>query len=113
MQDSMALVNEELERYLEHMDLQEVERKAGVASLKNEIDEMSSQAWLSLGPRVNEGFHNLTKKWSYEEHPLLDLLELKCFMARQRTGQTIPEEIALKGFRDDAFRDSDVGSPSA
>ncbi|KAL2471316.1 hypothetical protein Adt_39452 [Abeliophyllum distichum] len=47
MQDSMALVNEELERYLEHMDLQEVKRKADVASLKKEIDEMRSQAKLA------------------------------------------------------------------
>ncbi|KAL2471328.1 hypothetical protein Adt_39464 [Abeliophyllum distichum] len=52
MQDSMALVNEKLERHLEHMDLQEVKRKADVASLKKEIDEMRSQAnWLSVGAR--------------------------------------------------------------
>ncbi|KAL2485918.1 hypothetical protein Adt_30674 [Abeliophyllum distichum] len=47
MQNAMALVNKDLERHLEHMDLQEAEMKAEVASLKKEIGEKSSQAKLA------------------------------------------------------------------
>ncbi|KAL2512733.1 Uncharacterized protein Adt_18333 [Abeliophyllum distichum] len=47
MQDSMALACEDLERYLEHMDLQEAELRAEVGNLKKEIGEKNSQAKLA------------------------------------------------------------------
>ncbi|KAL2506155.1 Uncharacterized protein Adt_21776 [Abeliophyllum distichum] len=47
MQDSMALACEDLERHLEHMDLQEAELRKEVDNLKNEIGEKDSQAKLA------------------------------------------------------------------
>ncbi|KAL2471420.1 Uncharacterized protein Adt_39556 [Abeliophyllum distichum] len=43
MQDSMALACEDLERHLEHMDLQEAELRKEVDNLKKEIGEKDSQ----------------------------------------------------------------------
>ncbi|KAL2512151.1 Uncharacterized protein Adt_17751 [Abeliophyllum distichum] len=47
MQDSMALACEDLERHLEHMDLQEAELRKEVDNLKKEIGEKDSQAKLA------------------------------------------------------------------
>ncbi|KAL2491863.1 Bromodomain adjacent to zinc finger domain 1A [Abeliophyllum distichum] len=47
MQDSMALACEDLERHLEHMDLQEAELRAEVGNLKKEIGEKNSQVKLA------------------------------------------------------------------
>ncbi|KAL2532531.1 Bromodomain adjacent to zinc finger domain 1A [Abeliophyllum distichum] len=47
MQDSMALACEDLERHLEHMELQEAELRKEVDNLKEEIGEKDSQAKLA------------------------------------------------------------------
>ncbi|KAL2480684.1 Uncharacterized protein Adt_33650 [Abeliophyllum distichum] len=47
MQDFVALACEDLERHLEHMDLQEAELRTEVDNLKKEIGEKSSQAKLA------------------------------------------------------------------
>ncbi|KAL2474376.1 Uncharacterized protein Adt_35112 [Abeliophyllum distichum] len=46
MRDAMALACEDMERHLDHMDLQEVELRTEVDNLKNEIDEKNSQTKL-------------------------------------------------------------------
>ncbi|KAL2533612.1 Uncharacterized protein Adt_06963 [Abeliophyllum distichum] len=47
MHDSMALACEDLERHLEHMDLQEAELRTEVANLKKRVGKKSSQAKLA------------------------------------------------------------------
>ncbi|KAL2485955.1 hypothetical protein Adt_30711 [Abeliophyllum distichum] len=86
--DAMALANEDLERHLEHMDLQEAETKAEA----------------SISP---------TKKWLVEEHPSLDPLGLERFMAKQRTVESTSKKIAHKGRQKGTSRRGDAGGPSA
>ncbi|KAL2474386.1 hypothetical protein Adt_35122 [Abeliophyllum distichum] len=45
--DAMALACEDLERHLDHMDLQEAELRTAIDNLKKEIDEKNSQAKLA------------------------------------------------------------------
>ncbi|KAL2518969.1 Uncharacterized protein Adt_15216 [Abeliophyllum distichum] len=152
MQDSMALACEDLERHLEHMDLQEAELRAEVGNLKKEIGEKNSQAKLAesrakaqedeidtlrstlaraqedaissykassefsscmhmYGAESMKASISLTKKWLAEEHPSIDPLGLKRFMARQRTVESATKKSVPKGWRDDTSWGGDAGGP--
>ncbi|KAL2462099.1 Uncharacterized protein Adt_45519 [Abeliophyllum distichum] len=152
--DSTALACEDLERHLEHMDLQEAELRAEVGNLKKEIGEKNNQAKLAesrakaqedeidtlhstlaraqedaissykassefsscmhmYGAESMKASISLTKKWLAKEHPSIDPLGLKRFMARQRTVESATKKSVPKGRRDDTSRGGDAGGPSS
>ncbi|KAL2479323.1 Uncharacterized protein Adt_32289 [Abeliophyllum distichum] len=127
--DSMALACENLERHLEHMDLQEAELRTEVDNLKKEIGEKNIQAKLAesratlaraqeyaissykassefsscmhmYGAESMKASISLTKKWLAEEYPSIDPLGLERFMARQRTIESASKKSVPKGRRD-------------
>ncbi|KAL2518001.1 Uncharacterized protein Adt_14248 [Abeliophyllum distichum] len=129
MQDSMALACEDLERHLEHMDLQEAEAKAQedeIDTLRSTLARAQEDAVSSFkassefsscmhmyGAESMKASISLTKKWLAEEHPSIDPLGLERFMARQRTVESATKKSVPKGRRDGTSRRGDASSPSS